>query len=176
MKRLTRVFPIIASLFGAALFAACTEATAPDNLQFAKAKGQAVDFTRCERQPAAHSSGWIGPKGGVLRAGRNVFRVPPGALKERVFITMETTDENFNHVVFGPEGLVFNSRSLPTLVMSYQNCVVASNAQQRVAYVNEALDIIEPTPSRSDPVRQTVEGQLSHFSDYVLLSTYAVVY
>jgi hypothetical protein len=167
---------MIASLLGAALFAACTsESTAPSAPELARGRNDPANFTKCYQQSYASSSGWIGPRGGTLRAGKNVLRVPPGALTSDVFITMETTADNINHVVFGPDGLVFNPRSLPTLVMSYQGCRVAADAEQRIVYVSESLEIIEPTPSQSDPVSQTVEGKLSHFSNYVL-STYAVVY
>lgn len=177
MKRLTRVVPIIATLLGAALFVACTEqATAPSNPQFAEARGEPASITRCKAQPHALASGWIGPKGGILKAGKNLFKVPPNALKAPVFITMETTTENFNHVVLRPEGLVFNKQYLPHLVMSYQDCQLAPGTQPNVAYVNSALDVVEVTPSFNDPANQTVSGRLSHFSDYVLLSTYAVVY
>jgi hypothetical protein len=167
---------MIASLLGAALVASCTsESTAPSAPELTRVRNHPANFTKCDQQSYASSSGWIGPKGGTLRAGKNLLRVPAGALNDRVFITMETIDDNINHVVFAPEGLVFNPRSLPTLVMSYQGCRVTSAAEQRIVYVSQNLEIIEPTPSQSDPISQTVEGKLSHFSDYVL-STYAVVY
>lgn len=177
MNRLTRVFPIIASLLGAASFVACTdEATAPSVPQFAEVGVVTSTITPCKMQPAAFTSAWIGPEGGVLRAGKNVFTVPAGALKSRVFITMKMARDNSNHVIFLPEGLVFNGDHLPHLLMSYQDCLVTRGARPSVAYVNNDLGTFEPTPSYVDPVDQTVEGQLSHFSDYVLLSTYAVVY
>jgi hypothetical protein len=177
VKRLTRVFPVIAILLGAAMFVACTdETTAPDVPQFAKAGAQTTEYTYCTPQPYAYTGGWIGPKGGVLQAGKNVLKVPPGALDNRVFITMETMAEDINHVVLGPEGLAFSNKSVPRLLMSYQNCSVPTGSQQKVAYVNNVLNVVEVTPSSTDPVDQVVEGKLSHFSDYVLLSTYAVVY
>ena len=177
MNRLTRVFPIIASLLGAALFVACTdEATAPSAPQFAEVDVGTSTITPCKQQPAALSSAWIGREGGVLRAGKNVFTVPAGALTTRVFITMKTGRDNSNRVIFLPEGLVFNKDRLPHLLMSYQHCLMTRGARPSVAYVNKDLGTFEPTPSYVDPVDQTVEGQLSHFSDYVQLSTYAVVY
>lgn len=177
MKSPIRVFRVVASLLGAVLVASCTDvATAPNVPHFAKAGAPGIELTYCEPQPAVSSSGWIGPKGGVLWAGKNGLKVPPGALDSPVFITIETVTDDINHVILGPEGLVFNNRSQPRLIMSYQNCSVAPGAQQRVAYVNAALDVLEPTPSSTDAVNQVVEGKLSHFSDYVLLSTYAVVY
>ena len=177
MNRLTRVFPIIASLLGAASFVACTdEATAPSVPQFAQVGAGPANITSCKSHPSAYSSGWIGRQGGILKAGKNVFKVPAGALDAPVFITMKVTADNINHVILRPEGLVFNKDHLPYLLLSYQDCRVTPGTQPGVAYVNDALGIVEPTPSYNDPVNQTVEGRLRHFSDYVLLSTYAVVY
>jgi hypothetical protein len=178
VNRLTRVFPIIASLLGAASFVACTdEATAPSVPQFAEVAVGVSNVTPCKQQLASRfTSAWIGPEGGVLKAGGNVFTVPAGALKSRVFITMKMAGDNSNHVIFFPEGLVFNKDHLPHLLMSYQDCLVTRGARPTVAYVNNALGTYEPTPSYVDAADQTVEGLLSHFSEYVLLSTYAVVY
>jgi hypothetical protein len=122
------------------------------------------------------ASAWIGPKGGILRAGRHYLKVPPNALNARTHITMEVPSGSLNRVVFQPEGLVFNRAALPHLVMSYSNCSVVPGFEQKVAYVNESLRILETPPSVSDPQSSTVDARLSHFSEYVLLSTYAVVY
>lgn len=177
MNRLTRVFPIIASLLSAALFVACAdEATAPSVPQFAEVRTQPAVITRCKPQPYASNSGWIGPKGGILRAGKHRLWVPAGALSEATWITMETPSGSLNRVVFGPEGLTFNDRYPAHLVMSYQNCEVSPGAGQGIAYVNESLSIIEVTASDDNQSSLTVDAKLLHFSDYVLLSTYAVVY
>lgn len=176
MNRLTRVYPVIASLIGVAFFMGCTdEATAPSTLAFETARAEKRHFAACVPQTSASNSAWIGPKGGVLRAGGNVLKIPEGALHRRVLITMQTTRENINHVVFGPEGLVFNSNALPQLQMSYQNCSLPEGTEPQVVYVSQSLEMIEATPSSNDPATQTVSAKLSHFSDYVL-STYAVVY
>jgi hypothetical protein len=135
-----------------------------------------IVFTACKPQPYAVASAWIGPKGGILRAGKHYLKVPPGALNTSTRITMESPTGYLNRVVFQPEGLVFNRAASPHLVMSYTNCSVGPNAEQKVAYVNESLQILETPPSVSDPLSSTVDARLSHFSEYVLLSTYAVVY
>jgi hypothetical protein len=112
----------------------------------------------------------------VLKAGKHVLKVPVGALSRPTFITMEAPYSRTNRVVFGPEGLTFNKRYPAHLVMSYQNCNVSPEAEQQIAYVNESLGIVEITPSQTSPQTLTVEARLSHFSDYVLMSTYAVAY
>ena len=178
MNRLTRLFSITAGLLGAALIFGCTdELSAPTGPAFAVAPWEPVsDFTRCKPQPYAVASGWVGPKGGILRAGKHYLKVPPGALSTSTWITMESPSGYLNRVVFQPEGLVFNSGASPHLVMSYTNCLVTQEAEQKVAYVNESLTILETPPSVADPLSSTVDAKLSHFSEYVLLSTYAVVY
>ena len=176
MNRRTRVFSIVASLLAATFIAACSdEATAPSTPAFALAGTRSSTIIRCD-QPYGATSGWIGPKGGRLKAGGHILIVPVGALSAPTFITMETPSGNIGHVVFGPEGLSFNKNYPAHLVMSYQNCLVASDATQQVAYTSQTLRILETQPSISDPATLTVDATLTHFSDYVILSTYAVAY
>lgn len=176
MNRFTRLFPAAAGLFCVALIFACgNEVVAPDTPSFAQA-GTTTTPTSCSPQPYAASSGWIGPSGGLLKAGKHVLKVPVGALSRPTFITMESLYGKSNRVAFGPEGLRFDRRYPAHLVMSYQNCDVSADAHQQVAYVNERLGIVEITPSQTSTQTLTVEARLSHFSEYVLMSTYAVAY
>lgn len=176
MNRLTRLFPFAAGLFGVAFIFACSDPpTAPDQPQFANARTSGA-FTSCRPQPRAVSSAWIGRQGGTIKAGGHVFTVPAGALSTRTLITMETPSDTINRVVFGPEGLTFAAGHSPHLVMSYRNCSMRARAKQQIAYVNDALQVLEVTASVSDTVGLTVDGSLNHFSEYVLLSTYAVAY
>jgi hypothetical protein len=176
VNRRTRVFSIVAGVLAATLIAACSdEATAPSRPALAVAGTRPPTITRCT-QPYAATSGWIGPQGGRLKAGGHTLYVPVGALSAPTFITMETPSGNISHVVFGPEGLTFNSNYPAHLVMSYQNCLVAPDATQQVAYTSASLSILETQPSVSDPATLTVDAKLTHFSDYVILSTYAVAY
>lgn len=175
MNRLTRLFPIAGVLFGAAFTFACSDQpTAPSTPAFAVTRPRTL--TRCQQQPYAATSAWIGPKGGWLKAGGHGLYVPPGALDQLRLLTMEVPSDNIGHVVFGPEGLIFNSASPAHLIMSYQNCWVTPDAVQQVAYASESLKILETQPSVNDPLTMTVDAKLTHFSDYVLLSTYAVAY
>jgi hypothetical protein len=175
--RPNRLLHIVAgSLIASAIFACGDAITAPRGPEFARVTVKPPVFTRCANQPFEATSGLIGPRGGRLKAGGQVLIVPPGALKTTTLITMETPAGTMRRVVFGPEGLTFAADNPAHLVMSYRDCTVAPDADQAVAYVNESLVILETTPSVSDPASLTVDSKLAHFSEYVLLSTYAVVY
>ena len=176
MKRRTRIFSIVAGVLAAGVMAACAdEATAPSKPALAVAGTRPPTVTRCS-QPYGLTSGWIGPQGGRLKAGGHMLIVPVGSLSAPTFITMEAPSGSVGHVVFGPEGLTFNTTAPAHLVMSYQNCLVTPDAIQKVAYTSASLQILETQPSVSDPVTMTVDAKLTHFSDYVILSTYAVAY
>ena len=176
MNRLTRILPAAAGLIWAMFIFGCTtELTEPNTPAFAEARGEPVVFTLCRPQPEASSAGWIGPKGGILKAGRHVLKVPPGSLSTTVWITMEAPSSSINRVMFGPSGLIFNSSAPAHLIMSYANCAVQPGSQQQIVHVNDRLQILEAAPSETDPSTLTVDGKLLHFSDYAL-STYAVVY
>jgi hypothetical protein len=176
VNRRTRVFSIVAGVLAATLIAACSdEATAPSAPALAMAGTWPATITPCT-QPYGASSVWIGPKGGRVKAGGHILNIPAGALNAPTLITMETPSGNVGHVVFGPEGLTFNNDYPAHLVMSYQNCVVTPNAIQQVAYTSATLKILETQPSVSDPATLTVDAKLTHFSDYVIVSTYAVAY
>jgi hypothetical protein len=176
VNRRTRVFSFVAGLLAATVIAACSdEATAPSTPALAVAGTRTSTITRCD-QPYGATSGWIGPQGGRLKAGGHTLYVPTGALSAPTFITMETPSGDIGHVVFGPEGLTFKKSYPAHLVMSYQNCSVPPDAIQQVAYTSASLKILETQPSVSDPATLTVDAKLTHFSDYVILSTYAVAY
>jgi hypothetical protein len=176
VKRPTRLLSIVAGLLAAAFVAGCSdEATGPSTPALAVAGALPVTITRCS-QPYGATSGWIGPKGGRLKAGGHYLNVPAGALSAPTFITMETPAGDIGHVVFGPEGLTFNRNYPVHLVMSYQDCSLTPGTVLEVGYVSESLMLLEKQPSASDPTTLTVDARLTHFSDYVILSTYAVAY
>jgi hypothetical protein len=177
VNRLTRLLSIAAGLVAAALISGCSnDLTAPSAPAFAEARTEPLNtLTLCRPLPYAEAAAWIGPKGGILRAGKHVLKVPAGALNVPVYITMEVPSTSINRVALGPSGLTFNKKYPAHLVMSYANCSVEADAQQQIVQVNQQLNILETAPSGTDPWTETVDGRLSHFSDYAL-STYAVVY
>jgi hypothetical protein len=172
VNRLIRILPIAASLLGVTMIFGCAnELSAPSEPAFAQFSPSVL--TPCREQPYATAAAWIGPKGGMLRAGKHVLKVPTGALSTTVWIRMEAPSSTINRVVFEPEGLTFKYPA--NLTMSYSNCVVAPGTEQQIVYLNDQFRIVEITPSETDPETETVTGQVRHFSDYAL-STYAVVY
>lgn len=178
MNRLTRILPITAGLLCGALVVGCTsDLTGPGTPSLVQTStSNTGTLTECSPQPSSSAKAFIGPDGGSIRVGNHTLVVPARALKTSTWITMQTRTETINRVSFGPEGLSFNRNYLPHLIMSYNNCSVPPGATQRIAYVNESLAVLETPPSYSDPLTQTVDGRIAHFSDYVILSTYAVVY
>jgi hypothetical protein len=179
VNRLIRLVPVAAGLLGATLIFACTDGvTAPASPEFARARPEwPGEFTYCRPQPYASGSAWIGPKGGTVKAGRHELKVPAGALSAATRITMESPSDTLSYVVFGPEGLTFNAGHSPQLVMSYRDCSLRQGAKPQIVYVNDLLSaILETPPSAADTLSQAVHAELSHFSKYVLRSTYAVAY
>lgn len=175
MNRLTRILPTAAGLLCAMLILGCTsELTAPDTPAIAQAVS-APSLTACKPLPEASASGWIGPKGGLLRAGPHTLKVPPAALNSTVFITLEAPSSSINRIVLEPQGLKFNEGTGAYLTVSYENCRVPPGSEQRVVRISESLRVLQVTPSLMDSATLTVEGKLLLFSEYAL-STYAVVY
>ena len=188
MNRFSRCVVIGACVFGAFLAAACAnEATAPDAslLEIShetspRTPPPALGFARCTPQPSASSSARIGPNGGTVRAGRHMLRIPAGAVKHPVLITMEAPSDSLNYVVFGPEGLTFDPEHLPTLVMSYRNCAIKDQPELslEIVYTDDAMSkVLDTTTAVSaDTLNLTFGAQLRHFSRYVLKSRYAIAF
>lgn len=192
VKRFSRLLTVICLTISALLATACDETvTAPETepAQFARSvlPGTSlpiapVGFTRCTPQPADSSSARIGPSGGVLRAGKHMLKVPAGALKRSVLITMTAPSDTLNYVIFGPEGLTFAPDAQPTLTISYRNCAVTppGQASLEIVYTNDDLTAVLDTTVAvaADTLNGTVGARLRHFSGYVLRSKsrYAVAY
>ena len=187
MKRFSRCVVIGACVLGAILAAACAnEATAPDvslvenSHDTPLTPAPALGFARCTPQPSASSSVHIGPNGGVVRAGRHMLRIPAGALKRPVLITMEAPSDSLNYIVFGPEGLTFEPAHLPTLVMSYRNCSIKDRPELslEIVYTDDAMSAVLDTTTAvsTDTLNLTFGAQLRHFSRYILRSRYAIAF
>lgn len=189
MNRFSRILVIGACVLGAILASACADETtgpAPDAALIEISRDTppmphaALGFARCTPQPSASGSARIGPNGGTVKAGRHVLRIPAGALKQPVVITMESPSDSVNSVVFGPEGLTFDPAHLPTLVMSYRNCSVRDEPELslEIVYTDDAMTAVLDTtvPVAADTLNLTFGAQLKHFSRYVLKSRYAVAY
>jgi hypothetical protein len=184
VKRLSQLFTVIGLVIGALLATACDENITAPAAELTQVKTGVnlipLSFTRCTPQPADSSSARIGPSGGTLRAGRHMLRIPAGALRRSVLISMTVPSDTLNFVVFGPEGLTFDPDNQPTLTMSYRNCSVNKPGQAglEIVYTNDALTaVLDSTETiAADTLNNTVGGRLKHFSKYVLTSRYAVAY
>jgi hypothetical protein len=190
--RFSRLLTVISIAIGALLATACDEEMTepgPEPAQFARTilPGTSLpiapyDFTKCTPQPSDSSSARIGPSGGTLRAGRHILRVPAGALKRFVLISMKAPSDTVNYVVFGPEGLTFDPAAQPTLTMSYDNCSVTQPGPTslEIVYTDDAMTrVLDSTVTvAADSLDRTIGARLKHFSHYVLRSKsrYAVAY
>lgn len=109
----------------------------------------------------------MGSEGGVLAVGPHTLSVPVGALEEPVTITAVAPSDSTNRVELEPAGLVFGRPA--SLTLSYANCdALGSTLPKRIAYVSDALSILEYLLSFDDAAARTVTGQLQHFSGYAV--------
>jgi len=72
-----------------------------------------------------------------------------------------------NLVEFEPAGLVFKKTT--ALTMSYANCdLLGSLLPKRIAYTDDALNILEYLLSIDNLFAKKVTGDLKHFSGYAV--------
>jgi hypothetical protein len=187
VKRFNRILVIGTCVLVALLAAACAEQTTAPEVVLTELTADlplrptpALGFARCTPQPSASGSARIGPNGGIVRAGRHSLKIPAGALKRAILITMDAPSDSLNYVVFGPEGLTFDPAHLPTLEMSYRNCAVKDHPELslEIVYTNDDMTAVLDTTlaTSADTLNATFGAQLRHFSKYVLQSRYAVAY
>jgi hypothetical protein len=129
---------------------------------------QPTGLLKCSDLPADSDTETIGPAGGKLTAGPHTLVIPAGALDEPTKITMSVrTGRGVNAVHFEPEGLQF-ARSA-ALTMSYANCdLLGKLLPKRIAYADDALNIVTYVLSLDNLWGKRVTGRLDHFSDYVV--------
>jgi hypothetical protein len=130
----------------------------------------------CRPLPYESETRTIGPAGGVLEVRHNWLVVPRGALSAPVTITAIAPTDTVAVIRFQPEGLRFLKTAY--LVAAYDNCRVPRRVTPRIAFVTDALDVIEflvPVDVALDAhvLRKTrmgrhVIGELHHFSNYAV--------
>jgi hypothetical protein len=118
----------------------------------------------CQPLPYASDDEMVGPGGGTLHIGPHTLRIPAGALSQPVRIFGDAPSDTNRTVRFYPEGLQFARPA--SLTISYQGCSLVTGLLPQVAYVSDALLILEYEPSTNDLFQQTVTGQVNHFSRY----------
>ena len=129
---------------------------------------QPTGLLKCSDLPSDSDTETIGPAGGRLTAGPYTLVIPAGALAKPTEITMSVrTGRGVNAVHFEPEGLQFERSA--ALTMSYANCdLLGKLLPKRIAYTDDALNIITYLLSLDNLRGKRVTGNLDHFSDYVV--------
>jgi hypothetical protein len=107
----------------------------------------------------------IGPEGGELRAGKHTLSIPEGALRSPTVITMEAPVSLAVTVRLQPHGLTFDVP--PTLTLDYKQCVASDDPAVSVAYVDDALTVLERPRSKREK-KGVVSAVIWHFSDYIV--------
>ena len=123
---------------------------------------------QCSDLPYDTETRTIGPAGGSISAGPHVLVIPAGALDKPTRIMMSVrSGRGVNAVHFEPEGLQFGRSA--ALTMSYANCdLLGKLLPKRIAYTDDALNIITYLLSFDNLWGKRVTGNLDHFSDYVV--------
>ena len=129
---------------------------------------QPTGLLQCSDLPADSETRTIGPEGGSITAGPHTLRIPAGALDAATTITMSVgSGRGVNEVHFEPEGLEFERSA--ALTMSYANCdLLGKLLPKRIAYADDALNVISYLLSLDNLWSKRVTGKLDHFSDYVV--------
>lgn len=125
-----------------------------------------LDLLRCEPLGLDVDAEVIGPDGGTLKVGPHKLVIPAGALEEDQLIVATMPMDALVQVVFGPHGLNFARPA--ELTLSYEHCMLPGSDRFRLAYVNEALQILELPPSKNHKQENKVVGKIDHFSSYMI--------
>jgi hypothetical protein len=129
-----------------------------------------LGYVKCTPLPQAYGEARIGVAGGTVSAGKHVLRVPAGALKRPVTITMLAPSDSINSVVFQPEGLTFERGRSPKLSLDFSNCGRPQllNTKRIVFAADNLLSILEILSSIVDLNSTTVTAPIKHFSRYAV--------
>ena len=128
---------------------------------------QATGLLHCTALPTATATQTVGPAGGVIKVGPHTLSIPAGALGAPVTITATAPSDDVNRIQFLPQGLVFQRSA--ALTMSYANCnLLGTLLPKRIAYTDDALDILSYLLSLDHLFAKTVTGKLYHFSNYAI--------
>lgn len=123
-----------------------------------------VGLLTCEPLPYTSTVKVIGRDGGVIRVGDHKLEFPRNALKENTVITAERPTDKVASVRLSPHGLQFDRPV--ALTLDYSHC--SYSAPNRVAYTDEALNILEYPSSFDDRSNEKVYAKIDHFSRYAV--------
>ena len=178
--RSIRIRPLLGLILGLSVAVSCTtgdfEPTGPSTASsgqssalFSKAglipQGAADVLLACTPQEYLVRSEVVGRKGGEVKVGKHVLRIPAGALSQDVRIVAEQISGSVNSVRFSPEGLKFARPA--ELTMSYDNCF-STATPKRIVYTTDQLNILEQLRSDDRAQSKTVTSPIEHFSRYAV--------
>jgi hypothetical protein len=124
-----------------------------------------ANLLACSPQRYIRNTALVGPKGGKIKVGSHVLRIPAGALSQDVTIVAEQITGLTNSVRFSPEGLSFATAA--ELTMSYTNCA-AVGLPKSIVYTSEGLGILELLKSDDKYQTKIVTSPIDHFSRYAV--------
>jgi hypothetical protein len=178
--RSIRIRPLLGLILGLSVAVSCTtgdfEPTGPStgstgqsSAVFSEAglipQGAADVLLACTPQKYLVRSEVVGRKGGEVKVGKHVLRIPAGALSRDVRIVAEQITGPVNSVRFSPEGLKFARPA--ELTMSYDNCAAVASPKG-IVYTTERLSILEPLFSLDYAKYEYVTSPIEHFSRYAV--------
>ena len=133
-----------------------------------RVNGDPAQVIECEPLPYEADVEVVGPAGGVVTVGPHKLMIPRGALTRYEVITAEIPVALNVAVKFSPHGLRFLKPAM--LVLNYRHCRTPEGSAHRVAYVNDAAEILEWPSSYDDPRMGMLFGTIDHFSKYAVAS------
>lgn len=119
----------------------------------------------CDPLQYAAEAKIIGPEGGDIAIGPHKLTIPKGALSSYVVITGEMPVSLLVSAKLWPHGLTF--LKAPRLTLSYKHCNRSPGFTERVAYIDDAQQILE-WPRSKDSSDGLVDAWIWHFSSYVV--------
>ena len=133
-----------------------------------RVNGDPSPVIECEPLPYDADVKVVGPAGGILTVGPHKLMIPRGALTRYEVITAEIPVALNVAVKFSPHGLRFLKPAM--LLLNYRHCRPPEGSAHRVAYVNDAAEILEWPSSYDDPRQGILFGTIDHFSKYAVAS------
>jgi hypothetical protein len=178
--RSIRIPPLLGLIVGLSVAVSCTtgdfEPTGPSTGSNQQSSALSSETTvvpqgstdvllACAPQTHLVRSEVVGPKGGEVKVGKHVLRIPAGALSRNVRIVAEQVTGPINSVRFSPEGLKFARPA--DLTLSYDNCAAVSSPKG-IVYTSERLSILQRLFSLDYPKYEYVTSRIDHFSRYAV--------
>ncbi len=120
----------------------------------------------CRPLPYAADTQVVGPAGGTLHIGPHTLTFPAGALDTTVTIIGQAPSDTIRSVKLYPQGLQFDDASL---TLNYNGCQTQPGHRvHRVAYTDDAGNILYYVESYDQPGSQKVTAEIQHFSRYAV--------